>query len=288
MRGGPWRRLALAVGAILFAAPAAAAEPATRTLGVIPFYAPERMWTLYSPLVEHLGRATGEPWKLALRGDHAAVIDDLCFGRVDVALLGPVPLGRANRRCGATPFLVALGANGAPDYRSVLLTADPAITSVAGLRGKRIGFFKGSTAAHVAPAQLLSEAGLPPGSYTAVFLESQDRLMSALLAGKIQAAGVKSALHKRFEREPGLRVLATSAPLPNFAFAALPSFGRQARERFAGALLRLRPRERPADAETVKSWDDEVKNGFVEPAPGYLPAVLSLQGVTEKILHDAP
>lgn len=286
-------RLALLLGALTLTTPTTAqaakpAKPASRTFAVIPFYAPERIWLLYSPLVEYLERATREPWKLALHADHASFIDDLCSGRVDVVLLGPVPLGRANRRCGATPFLVALGATGAPDYRSVLVTTDPAVTSVAALRGRTVGFFKGSTAAHVAPVEMLAEAGLPPGSYEAVFLESQDRLMSALLAGKIQAAGVKEALKRRFEREATLRVLATSAPLPNFAFAALPTFGRVERDRFAAALLRLRPRVRPADAATVQGWDDEVKNGFVRPSPQFLPAVLSLEDAVEKILSDAP
>lgn len=261
---------------------AAAPDPAPRRLAVVPFYAPEQMWRHYSPLVEFLRRETGERWELSLPPDHAALVDAFCAGEVDVALLGPVPLGRVNRRCGGLPFLVALGPSGAPTYRSVLVTADPAVTSVAALRGKPVGFFRGSTAAHVVPAQLLAEAGLEPGSYRPVFLESQDRLVAALLAGKISGAGVKSALYRRFEREPGLRQLQTSGPLPSFSFAALPAFPAASRERFAAALLRLRPRERPADAERVRSWDDELRHGFVRSTPAHLHAVLALQALTDR------
>jgi phosphonate transport system substrate-binding protein len=168
----------------------------------------------------------------------------------------------------------------------VLLTADPAVTSVAALRGKEVGFFRGSTAAHVVPVRLLGDAGLSPESYRPVFLESQDRLMTALLAGKISAAGVKSALYERFRSEPGLRVLATSEPLPNFAFAALQSSPRGRLERFAAALRRLKPAERTADAELVRSWDDEIRHGFVAPAADYLPAVRALDEATERLARD--
>ena len=52
-------------------------------------------------------------------------------GEVDVTLLGPAPLGLVNRACGAAPFLVPLGKDGKPEYHSMLLTGDPAITSIA-------------------------------------------------------------------------------------------------------------------------------------------------------------
>jgi phosphonate transport system substrate-binding protein len=288
----PSKASAVALFICLLAAPgpAPAADPprapAPRRLAVVPFYAPEQMWRLYAPLVEFLRRETGEPWELALHPTHEALIEEFCAGRVDVALLGPVPLGRVNHRCGGLPVLVALGPGGTPTYRSVLLTADPEVTSVAALRGKEIGFFRGSTAAHAVPLRLLDDAGLAPGSYRPVYLESQDRLVAALLAGKISASGVKSALYERFRGERGLRVLATSGPLPNFAFAAPPSSqGRL--DRFAAALRRVRPGERSADAELVGTWDDEIRHGFVAPTPEYLAAVLALQELTERQARDA-
>jgi ABC-type phosphate/phosphonate transport system substrate-binding protein len=278
--------VALALGLSLGASPPApAAEAATstgpRTLAVVPFYTPERMWQLYSPFVEHLRRETGEPWELVLVPDHAALDQGLCAGKIDVALIGPIPLARLNRRCGAVPVLVPLGLDGVPAYRSVLLTTDPAVTSVAALRGKEIAFFKGSTAAHLVPARMLADAGLGPGDYQPVFLESQDRLMTALLARRVSAAGVKSALFRRFEQEPGLRLLETSAPLPNFCFAALPARS-ATRERFLAALQRLRPAERAADAALVEGWDDEVRSGFVLPPAGFLGSALDLHDATEQ------
>jgi hypothetical protein len=42
------------------------------------------------------------------------------------------------------------------------------------------------------------------------------------------------------------------------------------------ALLRLHPRESPRDAEHVKDWGDEIKNGFVAAPPGFLDSALEL------------
>ncbi|HWR97707.1 MAG TPA: phosphate/phosphite/phosphonate ABC transporter substrate-binding protein, partial [Candidatus Methanoperedens sp.] len=249
------------------------------------YYSPERMWQLYTPFIEYLRRETGEPWELRLVSNHEAMLEAVCGGQVDVAFLGPVPLGRAYRRCGVVPFLLALGKDGSPVYRAMLLTSDPAVTAAADLRGRKVGFFRGSTAAHVLPAKMLADAGLGPGSYQPVFLESQDRLMTALLLHEIAGAGVKETLYRRFEKEP-IRLLQVSEPLPSFALAALPAQPPAVRERLVAVLLKLRPAGAAPEAETVCGWDDEVRNGFVAVSPDFLPAVLRLQEIAEKLLHD--
>jgi ABC-type phosphate/phosphonate transport system substrate-binding protein len=290
----PTKLLAVAMGTSLVFAAALpitaepATPPATRTLAVVPFYSPELMWRLYAPLVDHLSRVTGETWTLVLPASHAAFDDAVCGGTVDVALMGPVPLARLNRRCALLPFLVALGPDGKPDYHSMLVTASHEVTSVAALRGKRIAFFKGSTAAHAVPAGMLADAGLGPASYEPLFLESQDRVMTAVLTGKAAGGGVKSALYRRFSGQPSLRLLQTSRALPNFAFAALPALATPVRERVSAALLRLRPRESPSDARQVKDWEDEIKNGFVAVPSGFLDAARELLKSSESPPHALP
>jgi ABC-type phosphate/phosphonate transport system substrate-binding protein len=267
------------------AADAPAPSPAARTLAIVPFYSPERMWLLYTPLIDYLRRETGEPWELKLYPNHDSLAASICKGEVDVALLGPAPLGRVNRECGALPFLVSLGKEGKPVYHSMLLTTDPAVTTTAGLRGKRVGFFKGSTAAHIIPLEMLRDAGLGPGDFASVFFESQDRIMTALLSHELAGAGFKETLYQRFKEEP-VRLLQTSEALPNFAFSALPSQPPARRERFVAALLKIRPRENAQDAGTVAGWDDEIKSGFVLPAPDFLPAVLRVDEISRSIMHE--
>lgn len=285
------RRTVAALSLLCLAAlpsPASAddAVPPTRKLAVIPFYSPERMWQLYTPFIEHLRRATGEAWELKLYPGHDAMIAGVCAGEVDVTLLGPVPLARVNRACGVVPFLVPLGQDGKPSYHSMLLSSDPSVTTVAGLRGKKVGFFTGSTAAHVLPLKMLSDAGLGPGTFEPVFFENQERIMTALLSRQVDGAGVKEALYRRFKKEP-LRLLQTSKALPNFAFAALPAQPPAVRERFVAALLAVRPSAGAGAADTVKGWDDEIKNGFVLPAPDFLASVLTAHDIYETVMHES-
>jgi ABC-type phosphate/phosphonate transport system substrate-binding protein len=82
-----------------------------------------------------------------------------------------------------------------------------------------------------------------------------------------------------------LRILAKSEALPNFALCALPSFPATARERLVSALLKLKPLTNAKDAETVKNWDDEVRNGFVEPGSDFIPSILNLYSIYWEITN---
>jgi phosphate/phosphite/phosphonate ABC transporter binding protein len=256
------------------------------TVAIIPFYSPEKIWLLYSPFIEYLKTATDLSWELKLYPDHNSLIEDLCSDKIDIALLGPVPMGRVNQRCGVNPFLAALSKDGKPSYHSVLVTGDLMVTALRNVRGKKIGFFKGSTAAHIMPMKMLKDAGLGMEAFHPVFFESQDRIMTALLTREISAAGVKEALYRRFKDEP-LRVLKTSDDLPNFAFCASPALPPEVRERFIAVLTKLKPLSNGKDAATTRIWDDEVKNGFMLPTKAYLESVLKLNSVYQEIMHEA-
>jgi len=256
------------------------------TVAVIPFYSPEKIWLLYTPFIHYLKSSTGLPWELKLYPDHNSLIEDLCGDKVGVALLGPVPLGRADLKCGARPVLVALSKDGSPTYHSLIITSDPTVATLGNVRGKKFGFFKGSTAAHIVPIKMLQAAGLGAGDFQPLFFESQDRIMTVLLTREISAAGVKETLYRKFKNEP-LRVLMTSDALPNFAFCASPSLSSEVRERFISALTRLKPLTSDSDAETAKTWDDEIKNGFMPPNEAFLGSIRELNNVYREVMHES-
>ena len=258
---------------------------APHVFAVIPFYSPEKIWTFYSPFVDYLRKSTGQSWELKLFNTHDEVLEGICDGRITVALLGPVPLGRASDRCGVKPLLVALGKDGKPFYRSMILTNEPSVTTLKGLKGKKVGFFKGSTAAHIMPAKMLKDAGLDMGSIQPIFLESQDRMISALFSGEIAAAGVKETLARKFSNDK-LQAIATSPQLPNFAVCATPSLPGKIREGLVATLSGLKPLTNGRDAEITKGWDDEIKNGFVLPDRQYLPSVLKIHAIFREVQHE--
>jgi ABC-type phosphate/phosphonate transport system substrate-binding protein len=254
----------------------------TRTFAVIPFYAVEKLYSLYTPFIQHLNQAGIGAWELKLYHSHESLIEGFCKGEVDVVQLGPVPMARVNRKCGAVPFLLALSPEGLPTYRSVLITADPAVRALDDLKGRPFGFYKGSTAAHILPSRMLKEAGVL-SEVQAAFFASQDAILNALTSREISGAGVKESLYRRVAGEH-FRVLATSEPVPNFSFAVLPGTDPAISASFAEALLKLHPKDSPADAQTARAWDDEIKNGFLRPPADFLQSVARLSSLTEEIL----
>jgi ABC-type phosphate/phosphonate transport system substrate-binding protein len=255
------------------------------TITIIPYYSPEKLWAKFSPLVDYLRKTTGKPWELKLYPNHDSTVDAVCSGEVSLALLGPVPLARSIEKCGAQTLAVAIGTDGTLFYHSVIVTTDPSISTLTQLRGKQIGLFKGSTAAHILPLKMLSAAGLKKGDVRPVFFEGQDRIMNALLTGEVPAAGMKDVLYKRFP-DARLRVLKTSEPLPNFAVASTPKISSQTKELFLKALLRLRPQKNEADRKMMQEWDDEIKNGFISPPASYVPSVMGLFSVYREIMSE--
>jgi len=291
------RPLAICCAALLFCCGATAAFAANEqepfaartspayTITVIPYYSPEKLWTKFSPFIEHLRKTTGLPWELKLYPNHASLLDGLCKGEVSFAFLGPVPLARAIDRCRADIAAVALGKDGQPFYRSVIVTADPSVQVLGDLRGRRFGLFKGSTAAHIIPLKMLHDAGLGDNDIVPVFFESQDHIMNALLEHTVSGAGVKDALYQKFKTEP-LRILKTSAHLPGFSFAVAPTVSAATKQRFIDSLLRLDPRTRPDDRRLMQDWDDEIKNGFILPPPDFKTSILNARSVYREILHE--
>lgn len=272
----------------------AAAEQQTTTkkarapkfiITIIPYYSPEKLYVKFTPLVEYLRKSTGKPWELKLYPNHDTTIEAICSGEVSLVLLGPVPLARSMEKCGVESVAVAIGADGTLFYHSVIVTIDPSISSLAQLKGKQIGLFKGSTAAHIVPVRMLRASGVVKGDVKQVFFEGQDRIMSALLNGEVNAAGMKDVLYRRFS-DSRLRLLKTSEELPNFAFAAAPNLDRRTKDIFTKALLRLKPQKKEADRKLMQDWDDEIKNGFIVPSQSYSPSVMNLLSVYREVMSE--
>jgi ABC-type phosphate/phosphonate transport system substrate-binding protein len=256
--------------------------PAARLLvGVVPFYAPEKIHQLYTPFVEYLSRVTGLPWELKVYPDHDSFVREVGAGKVAVAFLGPVPAARVGRRIRIQPLAAAVGPDGRPSYRSVVVTVDPAVKSLRDLDGKDFGYFKGSTAAHLVPLSLLDRAGANLSSIRLVPFPGQDGLVEALLAGTVPAAGIKESLFLKF-RSSGLRMVAVSGNLPTFAFYATSSLPAAAGRKIARALLDFSPGTKERDRLAAASWDDEVKYGFVRPPKGFEASVEEMGTLYEK------
>lgn len=280
---------------IILSAPVKAEHPESAVFGsskrpafsvaVVPFYGPEKIYKLYTPLIEYLNRTTRFRWELTLSHNHESIIEGICSGEIDIALLGPVPLGRVYHKCGAEPVLVSLGSDGMPFYRSVIISTEEGVKDILELRGKKVGFFRGSTAAHIVPAKMLKDAGLKKADITVLFYENQESIVKAVLKKEVDAGGIKESLYRKV-RSSGLKVIKISGPLPQFSFVASPAMNEDAKKSLISALIRLRPLERPEDSKTVRDWDDEIKNGFIRPSEQFLRDAIELAKVHDEITGE--
>lgn len=264
----PWFGLILSLPLALASLPApalaAGEEKPALTIGIVPYYSPDKMYQLWTPVVDYLNRKTPFTWAIKLGESHDQLVEGLCRGDLHVGYLGPVPLGKALNKCGVKPLLISLGLDGQPTYQAVLVTTDPSVRLVGDLRGRKLGIFEKSTASHYLPLRMLADAGVRREEVEVVNLPSQDRIIAAVLANQVAAGGVKETLFRSFADQK-LRALASSVPLPQFSFCAGSSLPPEAEKAFVSALLALHPSQSAADRELLKGWDPELSNGVVVP-----------------------
>lgn len=237
-------------------------EPAPLRFGAVSFYNPRLMYLKYQPLVDYLSRYTGRPWELAVSSSYESSVEQLCSGELAAAYLGPFTYLRALARCGAIP-VVRLNTHGKATYQALIMVRQESpITSLAQLAGKRFGFGAPlSTSSHLVPRAMLLAAGLQPGrDYTCRYLWHHEKAAREVLLGGVDASGVRDIVGEKFVQR-GLRVLASSEPIPNFPFVISPLGPAGVREELVHALVML-PLKDPAIQAAISEWDEELAGGF--------------------------
>jgi phosphonate transport system substrate-binding protein len=232
-------------------------------LGVVGFYNPRLMVLRYQPLADYLTTATGRRWELVVGTTYDRTVDSLCHGELDLAYLGPYTYVRANALCGAQA-VARLRTRGKDTYRSVIMVRmDSAIRSLADLRGARMGFGELlSTSSHLVPLAMLMDAGIRNDAYSCRLYGHHEHAARAVLLGEVDACAVRDVVGDRFE-ERGLRVIATSPPIPNFPFAMPADANPQLRREVVDALV-TRPRRDLAARAAIEALDEELADGFAE------------------------
>ena len=168
---------------------------------------PDRLALLGAP-VEWVEFSSGPP-----------MLEALNAGAVDFAAVGDTPPLFAQA---AGADLLYVGGQPLSGTAEGVLVADASpIRSVPDLRGKRLAFTKGSSA-HATVVRLLAAAGLAPSDVERVYLQPPDAA-AAFRSGALDAWAVWDPFFAVGQLEPGARVLATAAALPqtsNFFMAS--------------------------------------------------------------------
>jgi phosphonate transport system substrate-binding protein len=186
---------------------------------VHPYDTPSRLYARFRPLTLYLGGVLGRPMRLIIATTYDEQIDMIASGRADFAYIGPTPYVRARARA-PVHILAGEAEGGQAFYQSALVVrADSPLQRVADLASKRVAFGLGR-------AEL---AGI-------AHLDRHERVALAVLHGDFDAGGLRLDIAKSYVPR-GLRILATSQPLPPHVVAASPRVTVQEADKVRVALL---------------------------------------------------
>jgi phosphonate transport system substrate-binding protein len=217
-------QLCAAAVALLAVAAAAGADPIR--MGVTDISGLEMLQAEFGPFRDALAQATGEQVEFYPVSSRTAAVEAMRSERVDFVLTGPAEYVIFRKLANARPVV----AFSRPDYYSALVTlAAGDVRHVSQLKGRKVAFGPvGSTSDHLAPAQILADAGIDPQRDVIPTHIDRNVAWEALKRGDVAAVGLgyrKLVIVREKEKDlpPGaFRVIARGPDLPNDVLVAGP------------------------------------------------------------------
>lgn len=170
------------------------ADEAVLRVSAIPDEAPTELQRKFAPLGKYLEAQTGMKVVFTPVSDYAAVVESLATRKIDLAWLGGFTFVQAKIRTNGTAIPIVQRAEDAV-FTSKFITADPAIKTVADLKGKTFAFgAPSSTSGSLMPRFFLQQAGLNPEKdfKNIAYSGAHDATVAFVAAGKAEA-GVLNA-----------------------------------------------------------------------------------------------
>ncbi|HWP23477.1 MAG TPA: PhnD/SsuA/transferrin family substrate-binding protein [Candidatus Binatia bacterium] len=179
----------------------------------------EELHTEYGAFQKVLSNATGIAIRFFPVSNRTAAVEALKSRKIDLVLTGPAEYIIFRNRTDAYPIV----GFSRPDYFAALVTmADSGIGAVKDLKHKKVAFGDvGSTSKHLAPMQLLKEAGLDPLKDIQAQHVATNVGWEALKRGDVAAFGMTysnflALRDKEKQLEPAaFRVISRGPDLPN-------------------------------------------------------------------------
>ena len=209
-------------------------------LGLVPSEDALHMNRCFAPLCAFINKVLNRQLFVRLGENYEQSIEDLGSGRALLSYQTPSTYVEARERYGIEPLVVPL-TKGEPFYRSaIVVRTDSAIHSLTELRGQRFAFGDAkSTGSKAMPESMLKEAGVSLRDVAKHgFVGSHDHVAKAVLQKDYDAGGLMLSVAEKYAGQ-GLRIIATSAKIPQFPLCAAPQLSVDDREKLVKALTAL-------------------------------------------------
>lgn len=242
-----WARHIIVTLGLLGLGGLSAAQPVLR-FTAIPDEAPTELQRKAEPLKAYLAQRLGVAVEFTPVTDYAAAVEALASGQVDMAWFGGFTFVQAQLRSGGQVIPLVQRAED-ERFRSVFITTDPAIKSLADLRGRTVSFGSASsTSGHLMPRHFLLTAGVDPDRdfRRVAFSGAHDATVAAVAAGKVDAGALNIAVWEKLVAAgkvdlDKVRVFHTTPTYFDYNWSVRADMSATRREALSKAFLDLSP-----------------------------------------------
>lgn len=212
----------------------------------IPDESPTELARKAAPLVKYLEGKLGMKVEFTPVTDYAASVEALVNKKIDMAWFGGFTFVQANVRSGGK-MIPLVQREEDEKFRSVFITSDAAVQSLADLKGKDVSFgSQSSTSGHLMPRSFLLQAGLNPDKdfRRVAFSGAHDATIAAVASGKVQAGALNISVWEKFVADKKVdpakvRAFYTTPPYYDYNWTVHADMPAALREKISQAFLAL-------------------------------------------------
>lgn len=230
--------------------------------GIVPRDNPRASYERYQPLVDYLSAETGEKIELQLQTNYKDVVNSLGKGKTSFAILGPLTYLEAYKRYGASPIARSKTARGEMFYRSVIVTnLDGSIQELSELVDKRFAFAAvWSTSGNLIPRYMLAWSGIHLDNLKGYHnFNYHGSVAKKILSNQYDAGAIRYSVAEKY-LPYGLKIIATSDPIPTGPVVASPKAPYETIKKIQKALLKMAKTQ--DGLAVLKKLDPDLQGGF--------------------------
>jgi phosphonate transport system substrate-binding protein len=238
--------LAAAVSSTL--SPLAFAQSRTLRVTAIPDESPTELARKAAPLVKYLEQKMGMKVEYVPVTDYAAAVEALANQQVDLVWFGGFTFVQALVRSGGKAIPLVQREEDAK-FRSVFITTDDRIKTLADLKGKTLSFGStSSTSGHLMPRSFLLAANVDPDKdlKRVAYSGAHDATAAAVASGKVDAGALNVSVWEKLVEDKKVdpakvRVFFTTPTYFDYNWTVHADMPAAQRERLSRAFLDLSP-----------------------------------------------